>query len=73
MFSVLLLFLTGCSDKKEVSEETPEVENETVPQEKEKEEEHKEVEVKGEVSLTEIESLKIPETLEDLANSTQVN
>ena len=68
MIAILLLILSGCSEKNEVSKEKPEVETEkAVP------EETGNVQIKDEVKkdniLTEIEAVKIPETIEDFVNA----
>ncbi|MBS4193313.1 VWA domain-containing protein [Bacillus sp. FJAT-49705] len=68
MTSILLLFLTGCSDKKDVSKEKPEADVEAVAA-PHKKEENKQPEVKEEKALSEIEAVKIPATIEEFASS----
>ncbi|MED3553849.1 hypothetical protein [Cytobacillus praedii] len=68
MIAILMLILSGCSEKNEVSKEKPEVEAEkAVPEETGNVQ--KKDEVKKDSMLTEIESVKIPVTIEDFANS----
>ncbi len=68
MIAILLLFLSGCSDKNEVSNEKPKAETEKAVQEGSGNAQKKE-EVKKDNILTEIETVKVPETIEDFANS----
>lgn len=66
--TILLLALTGCSEKKEISKEEPEVEIKEAAEEKVESDQNKE-EVKKDSLLTEIVTVKTPETIEDFANA----
>lgn len=68
MIAILLLILSGCSEKNEVSKEKPEVETEKAVSEETGNVQKKD-EVKKDNILTEIEAVKIPETIEDFANA----
>ena len=68
IIAILLLILSGCSEKNEVSKEKPEVETEKAVSEETGNVQKKD-EVKKDNILTEIEAVKIPETIEDFANA----
>ncbi|USK55547.1 VWA domain-containing protein [Cytobacillus solani] len=68
MIAILLLILSGCSEKNETIKEKPEAEPEKAVEEEAGNVQKKD-EVKKDSILTEIEAVKIPETIEDFANS----